>query len=74
LEVLFRPKGWGSWLYYSAEPTKTDREGRFHISGLLPSSPFRLSDGKGQAPVGGPLRAGQTKDLGDVRLKPGEEE
>jgi hypothetical protein len=74
LEVAFLPKGWGSWLDYSPEPIKTDREGRFHIEMLLPGYQFRLSDAKGDLlPLGDALRWGQTKDLGDVRMQPAEE-
>src|SRR5262249_59807559 len=71
LGVRFRHKGDSVYFgesEYSAEPIKTDREGRFRIAALLPGYEFLLSDGKGG------LRfkdgaSGQTKDLGDVRLK-----
>ena len=72
LEVTFRPKGWGSWVDYSLEPIKTDREGRFRIEALLPGHEFRLSDGKGELALGDALRSGQTKDLGEARMKPKE--
>ncbi|MCI0458659.1 MAG: carboxypeptidase-like regulatory domain-containing protein [Gemmataceae bacterium] len=69
LEVTFRLKGWKSWLDYPPERIQTDREGRFRIEALLPGYEFRLSDGKGELPIGGALRSGQTKDLGDVQMK-----
>jgi RNA polymerase sigma factor (sigma-70 family) len=70
LEVTFRPAGWGSWFEYSAEPAKTDREGRFRIEGLLPDRDFRLSDGKGQLLAVRAPRSGRAADLGDVEMKP----
>jgi RNA polymerase sigma factor (sigma-70 family) len=70
LELTFRPKGWGSWFDYSPKPIKTDGAGRFRIEGLLPGSEFRLSDGKGELSLDRGLRSGQTKDLGEVRMKP----
>jgi RNA polymerase sigma factor (sigma-70 family) len=72
LELSFRPKGWGSWFDYSTRSIKTDREGRFRIEALVPDGRFRLFDGKGKLPFGGALRSGETKDLGDVLIKPGE--
>jgi RNA polymerase sigma factor (sigma-70 family) len=65
LEVQFHQRRF----VYTTERIKTDQEGRFHIGALLPGHDFRLSDGQGELPLGGELRAGQTKDLGDVRLK-----
>jgi len=70
LEVRFRPKGWGSWFDWSAEPIRTDQQGRFRIEALLPDHSFRLSDGRKDFPLGSGLRWGQTKDLGDVGGKP----
>jgi hypothetical protein len=70
LEVRFRPKGnrnsW--WYHYSPERIQTDREGRFRLSALLPGYDFRLMGDLGDLHLGGPFRAGQTKDLGDVQL------
>jgi hypothetical protein len=58
------------WSDYSPRRIKTDREGRFRISALLPDFEFRLSDGKGILPFGGrTLRSGETSDLGDVKFK-----
>jgi RNA polymerase sigma factor (sigma-70 family) len=73
LEMSFRPKNWGAWIDYFPERIKTDREGRFRIEMLVPGYEFRLSDDMGEVLFGGGLRSGQTKDLGDVRLKQKEE-
>ncbi|MFI5457385.1 MAG: hypothetical protein ACHRXM_18225 [Isosphaerales bacterium] len=63
-------KDGSGWSGYSRERIETDREGRFRIEALLPGCPLRLSDGQGELTLGdGPLHAGQTKDLGDVRMK-----
>ena len=65
---MLHPKGWrGGWFDYSPERIKTDREGRFRIEMLLPGYEFRLSDSKGELHFGAGLRAGQTKNLGDLR-------
>jgi RNA polymerase sigma factor (sigma-70 family) len=70
LVVTFLPKGWGSRRDYSPEPIKADREGRFRIEALLPGRAFRLSDGPGELPFGEDLRSGETRDLGDIQVKP----
>jgi hypothetical protein len=63
-----RPDWW--WGSYSPGRIKTDREGRFRLTALLPGYQFRLSDGKGVLPFGGgTLGSGQEKDLGDVKMK-----
>jgi RNA polymerase sigma factor (sigma-70 family) len=74
LEVQFHPKEWGSWLDYLPEGARTDHEGRFRVAALLPGYEFRLSDGQGELLLGGALRTGQTKALGDVRMKPTKEQ
>jgi hypothetical protein len=73
LEVRFHPKGWGSWFDYSPERVRTDQEGLFRVAGLLSGYEFRLSDDTGSLPLGGSLRLGQTKDLGEVRMRPAKE-
>jgi hypothetical protein len=73
LEVQFRAKGWRSWFDYSPERVRTDAEGRFRAEGLLPDYELRLADEAGGVPLGGSLRSGETKDLGDVQLKPEKE-
>jgi RNA polymerase sigma factor (sigma-70 family) len=72
LEVRFRPKKDPDWYRYHPERVKTDREGRFRLEALLPSYEFGLSDHKGELSFRAP-GAGETKDLGDVRLKAEEE-
>jgi RNA polymerase sigma factor (sigma-70 family) len=72
LEVFFRTKEQASawpWHRYLDEPAKTDGEGRFRFAALLPGRDLRLSDGKGDLELGGAPRSGETKDLGDVRMK-----
>ena len=79
LDVWFLLKAEFHWIKYFPDPVNTDREGRFRIGALLSSYDFRLSDHKvdpfgrsdwkARVPVGGGLRSGQTKDLGDVRFK-----
>ncbi len=69
LEVWFRLKEDRQFQQYSPERSKTDREGRFRIQALLPGYEYRLSDGKGALPLGVAPRSGQTKDLGDVKIK-----
>jgi protocatechuate 3,4-dioxygenase beta subunit len=56
--------------YGSHERIRTDREGRFRIEALPPGYRFRLLVEKGRDLISGNgLRSGQTKDLGDVRMK-----
>ncbi len=72
LSVRFRRKDAPTHEQYSThEPIRTDREGRFRIEALPPGYEFELWGGKGgdRIVVGDGLRWGQTKDLGDVRMK-----
>jgi hypothetical protein len=69
LKVRFRLKESPGWAVYTPESIKTDPNGRFRIEALLPGCQFRLSNGKFELPFGDTLRAGQTKDLGDVPMK-----
>jgi RNA polymerase sigma factor (sigma-70 family) len=69
LEVSFHPKGWEFWIDYPPRRITTDPEGRFRVAGLVPGYEFRLSDGKGELSFGDILRSGQTKDLGDGKMK-----
>jgi protocatechuate 3,4-dioxygenase beta subunit len=75
LEVAFRIEARQvQWQSYSPGHIKTDQDGRFRVTALLPGYEFRLSDGKGVLPFGdGTLRSGQAKDLGDVKMKAEEE-
>jgi RNA polymerase sigma factor (sigma-70 family) len=68
LEVSFRRKALQSWIDYSPKRITTDQEGRFRIAVLLPGYEFRLADGMGELPIGGGLRSGETKDLGEVQM------
>jgi RNA polymerase sigma factor (sigma-70 family) len=65
LQVQFRQRNY----VYTTERIKTDPAGRFQIGALLPGQDFRLSDGQAELPLSRELRAGQTKNLGDVQLK-----
>jgi protocatechuate 3,4-dioxygenase beta subunit len=69
LEVRLRLKENRYWHHYPPEHIKTDREGRFRVEALLPGYEFSLKGDKGKVPLGGGLRSGETKDLGDVQLK-----
>jgi hypothetical protein len=74
LKVYFRPKEGpkrsGRNEYGTHERIRTDREGRFRIEALPAGSLFRLLIEKGDDLISGDgPRAGQTKDLGDVRMK-----
>jgi RNA polymerase sigma factor (sigma-70 family) len=68
LDLSFRPEGWGGWHDYWPSRVTTDAGGRFRVEGLLPDHQFRLSGESGDWQFGDGLRAGETKDLGDVRL------
>jgi len=69
LEVWFSPRGEEHGGRYPTEPFHTDAQGRFRIEPLVPGCKFGLEGGKAKLNFGDGLRAGQTKDLGDVRLK-----
>lgn len=56
-----------------SDEVRTDADGRFRVPALLPGRQYRLSDRAGYQAFGDGLRSGETKDLGDVRMKqPGE--
>jgi len=69
LKVAFSPQKKESWWSYSHEHIETDREGRFRIEALLPGYEFRIADDNGEFPLAGALHRGETKDLGDVKIK-----
>jgi hypothetical protein len=73
LAVRLKPKGWGGWHDYSPEPIKTDADGRFRFGTLLPGYEFELRDEYGSVAIGDGLRAGEVKDLGDVKVTPSTE-
>ncbi len=74
-----RDRSLDMWVSYYPDRIRTDRNGRFRIEALLPdqrflallpNKRFLLSDGRGgEMYFGDGLRAGETKDLGDVRLR-----
>ncbi len=68
LELTFRTKEGGE-ASGSPQRVMTDRNGRFRIGALLPQHEYRLSDRMGALSLGGELRSGKTKDLGDVQMK-----
>jgi RNA polymerase sigma factor (sigma-70 family) len=72
LKLTCRLKKERFFVSFFPDHIKTDGEGRFRITALMPQYEYRLSDGKGDAPVSGGLRLGQTKNLGDVQMKPAE--
>jgi hypothetical protein len=54
-------------------PIKTDKDGRFRVSGLVPGLKYSLRVWKGVMIAGTPVKdmiigAGETKDLGDVKV------
>jgi RNA polymerase sigma factor (sigma-70 family) len=71
--LSFRTKGWRAWRDYLPRTAKTDTEGRFRIEALSVDLEYRLKDATGEAEFGDGLRSGATKDLGDVRLRQGQE-
>ncbi len=74
-----RDRSLDMWVSYYPDRIRTDRNGRFRIEALLPdqrflallpNKRFLLFDGRGgETYFGDGLRAGETKDLGDVRLR-----
>ncbi len=69
LHLSFRLRKGAEGVSYIPEPIKTDAAGCFRIPALPIGYQYRLSDHKGEVPVRGDLRPGETTDLGDVRIK-----
>jgi RNA polymerase sigma factor (sigma-70 family) len=71
LWVSFQPKGEPHWNEQGLqkERIKTDGEGRFRIEALLPGLDYYLTADRADVRFGAGLRAGETKDLGDVRIR-----
>jgi RNA polymerase sigma factor (sigma-70 family) len=69
--VSFQPKGEPHWNEQGLqkEKIKTDREGRFRIEALLLGLDYYLSADHASVRFGPGLRAGETKDLGDLRTR-----
>jgi RNA polymerase sigma factor (sigma-70 family) len=76
--AFFLPVTW--WVSQQGQEVKTDNEGRFHAEGITPGMTFRLnaSTKTNFLTLGGgaervdelSARAGETKDLGDLKAKP----
>ncbi len=72
--TFFLPVTW--WVPPQGEEVKTDRDGRFHAEGLTPGMKVRLSAStdKKYFQLAGTtelsVRAGETKDLGELKVKP----
>ena len=54
-------------------PIKTDKDGRFRVSGLVPGLKYSLNVWKDGAIIGQPakdviIKAGETRDLGDIKV------
>ena len=69
-KVSFRWKQEPRWdVGHFPDSIKTDREGRFRIGALLPGFDYYLNTDHGGLSFDSGLQAGETKDLGDVRIK-----
>ena len=69
LRVSVLPKEEPHWNECSLhESVKTDRDGRFRIGALVPGFDYYLNADHSDVRFGTGLRAGETKDLGDVRI------
>jgi RNA polymerase sigma factor (sigma-70 family) len=69
LHLSFRLSKHAEGISYVPEPFKPDAAGRFRIDALLPGYDYTLSVGDTNHRFGKELRAGETTDLGDVRIK-----
>jgi RNA polymerase sigma factor (sigma-70 family) len=69
LEVRFRARKGLDWAYDLPERIKTDKDGRFRLEALLPGYEYRFTTERDELDLGSAPRSGQTKDLGDVRMK-----
>ncbi len=67
LTVLIHSKEGSNWGAYTT--VKTDPDGQFRIENLVPGYVVRLFADGGQWLLGNGPGSGQTRDLGDVRLK-----
>jgi len=71
LRVSFNLKEEPHWNECSLHDTiKTDRDGRFRIEALVPGFDYYLNADHRDIRFGSGLRAGEIKDLGDVRMNP----
>jgi hypothetical protein len=69
LLLSFRLSKHAEGISYIPEPFKPDAAGRFRIDALFPGYDYTLSIGETNRRFGKELRAGQTTDLGGVRIK-----
>jgi RNA polymerase sigma factor (sigma-70 family) len=70
LWVSFLPREEPHWNEHGlGEQIKTDRDGRFRIDALLPGLEYFMSLDHTGIRIGQGLRAGETKDLGDIRSR-----
>jgi RNA polymerase sigma factor (sigma-70 family) len=70
LRLTFRPKAEPHWNEESLHETvTTGRDGRFRIDALLPDFVYYLNADHSDLRFGDGLRLGETKDLGDVRIR-----
>jgi RNA polymerase sigma factor (sigma-70 family) len=69
LQFAFRSRARDLWASYLPDTIRTDPDGRFRLEPLLPGQQYYLSDGRGELYFGAGLRAGETRDLGNVQLK-----
>jgi RNA polymerase sigma factor (sigma-70 family) len=70
LELVYRSSvDRDSWTQLSFANISTGRDGRFRITALLPKFTYRLSENQAELIIKDGLRLGQTKDLGDVKLR-----
>jgi RNA polymerase sigma factor (sigma-70 family) len=73
LRLTFQPKTEPHWNECSLhESVKTDGEGRFRIGALVPGFTYYLNADHSDLRFGPGLRAGETKDLGNVRIGRGQ--
>jgi hypothetical protein len=68
LWLSFRLSKHAEGISYVPESYKADAAGRFRIDALLPGYDYTLSIGETERRVRD-LRAGETQDVGDVRIK-----
>ena len=69
LWLSFRLSKHAEGISYVPESYKADAAGRFRIDALLPGYDYTLSIGETDRRFGKDLRAGETQDVGDVRIK-----
>src|SRR5262249_54901560 len=66
-------QGWRAWHRYLPHSIKTGDDGRFRPQAPAPDYEYPPRDGTHEGVVGGGLRSGEVKDLGDVKVTPSTE-